>query len=91
LSLLIFYYVYRKFYGQYVGFKMFLDAIHFSLARKVYLPDMEILFNLRDWPLVSTEQKPHIPLFSSCGTNDTLDLVMPTYGITEATLECMGR
>jgi hypothetical protein len=83
--------VYRKCYGQYVGFKMFLDAILLSLARKVYLPDMEILFNLGDWPLVSAVQKPHIPLFSWCGSDDTLDIVMPTYDITEATLECMGR
>ncbi|PNF41553.1 KDEL motif-containing protein 1 [Cryptotermes secundus] len=83
--------VYRKCYGQYVGFKMFLDAILLSLARKVYLPDMEMLFNLGDWPLVHTGQKPYIPMFSWCGSNDTLDIVMPTYDITEATLECMGR
>ncbi|XP_021917666.1 KDEL motif-containing protein 1-like isoform X2 [Zootermopsis nevadensis] len=83
--------VYRKCYGQYVGFKMFLDAILLSLARKVYLPDMEMLFNLGDWPLASVTQKPRIPLFSWCGSNDTLDIVMPTYDITEATLECMGR
>jgi hypothetical protein len=57
------------------GFKILLDAILLSLARKVYLPDMEILFNLGDWPLVSTEQKPHIPLFSWCETNDTLTLL----------------
>ncbi|XP_069698369.1 protein O-glucosyltransferase 2-like isoform X2 [Periplaneta americana] len=83
--------VYRKCYGQYVGFKMFLDAILLSLARKVFLPDMEILFNLGDWPLSSIEQKLRIPLFSWCGSDDTLDIVMPTYDITEATLECMGR
>jgi hypothetical protein len=52
---------------------------------------MEILFNLGDWPLVSTEQKLYIALFSRCGSNDTLDIVMPTYGITKATLECMGK
>jgi hypothetical protein len=83
--------VYRKCYGQYVGFKIFLDAILLSLARKVYLPDMEILFNLGDWPLVSTEQKLHTPLFSWCGSNDALDVVMLTRGITKATLECMER
>lgn len=70
---------------------MFLDAILLSLARKVSLPDMEMLFNLGDWPLVGTGQKPYIPMFSWCGSNDTLDIVMPTYDITEATLECMGR
>jgi hypothetical protein len=70
---------------------MFLDAILLSLARKVYLPDMEMLFNLGDWPLVGIGQKPYIPVFSWCGSNDTIDIVMPTYDITEATLECMGR
>jgi hypothetical protein len=40
---------------------------------------------------VGTGQKPYIPMFSWCGSNDTLDIVMPTYDITEATLECMGR
>jgi hypothetical protein len=52
---------------------------------------MEILFSLGDWQLVSTEQKPHIPMFSWCGSNDTLDVVMPTYGIKNVTIECMGR
>jgi hypothetical protein len=91
LLILLFYYVYRKCYDQHVGFKIFLDAILLSLARKVYLPDVEIIFNLGDWPFVSTEQKPHIPLFSWCGSNDILDVFMPTYDITKATLECMER
>jgi hypothetical protein len=57
------------------GIKIFLDAIRLSLAQKVLLPDMEILFKLGDLPLVSTEQKPHIPLFSWCRSNDTLILL----------------
>ncbi|KAJ9574240.1 hypothetical protein L9F63_026113 [Diploptera punctata] len=83
--------VYRKCYGQYVGFKMFLDAILLSLARKVHLPDMEMLFNLGDWPLSINGSDPKIPLFSWCGSVGNLDIVMPTYDITEASLECMGR
>lgn len=83
--------IYRKCYGQYTGFKMFLDAILLSLARKVYLPNMEVLFNLGDWPLSVKGHNPKIPLFAWCGSDDTLDIVMPTYDITEASLECMGR
>nr|CAD7441301.1 unnamed protein product [Timema bartmani] len=83
--------VYRKCYGKYVGFKMFLDAVLLSLARKVVLPDMELFFNLGDWPLSSRDHTTHYPIFSWCGSDDTLDIVMPTYDITEASLECMGR
>ncbi|PSN36213.1 KDEL motif-containing protein 1 [Blattella germanica] len=83
--------IFRKCYGEYTGFKMFLDSILLSLARKVHLPDMEMLFNLGDWPLAHIERKPHIPFFSWCGSDDSLDIVMPTYDITESTLECMGR
>lgn len=58
----------------------------------MYLPDMELVSNLGDWPL---EQKPvdqnPIPIFSWCGSDSTRDIVMPTYDITEATLEMMGR
>uniref|UniRef100_A0A224Z0F2 KDEL motif-containing protein 1 n=1 Tax=Rhipicephalus zambeziensis TaxID=60191 RepID=A0A224Z0F2_9ACAR len=56
--------VYRKCYGQHVGFNMFMDQILLSLARKVRLPDVEMLVNLGDWPL---EQRSHtgvhIPFF----------------------------
>ncbi|XP_046990753.1 protein O-glucosyltransferase 2-like [Schistocerca americana] len=83
--------IYRKCYGKYVGFKMFMDAILLSLARKVVLPDLEFFMNLGDWPLVSTEKGPKVPVFSWCGSDDTMDIVLPTYDITEATLECMGR
>ncbi|KAG8197109.1 hypothetical protein JTE90_004369 [Oedothorax gibbosus] len=84
--------VYRKCLGQYVGFSMFMDEILLSLTRKMYLPDFELLSNLGDWPLEQRKpsEKP-IPIFSWCGSQSTQDIVMPTYDITEATLEMMGR
>lgn len=80
--------VYRKCYGKYVGFKMFVDSILLSLCRKMNLPDMEFFVNLGDWPL---SKNPEWPIFSWCGSNDTFDIVMPTYDLTESTLENMGR
>ncbi|KAF8773671.1 protein O-glucosyltransferase 2-like [Argiope bruennichi] len=84
--------VYRKCFGQYVGFSMFMDEILLSLTRKMYLPDLELIANLGDWPLEqrSAAEKP-IPIFSWCGSKSTKDIVMPTYDVTEATLEMMGR
>lgn len=70
---------------------MFMDNILLSLARKAVLPDMEFLMNLGDWPLIKKSEKPIIPMFSWCGSISTADIVLPTYDITEATLECMGR
>ncbi|KAL9976452.1 hypothetical protein ACROYT_G013755 [Oculina patagonica] len=69
---------------------MFMDNILLSLARKVVLPDMEFFVNLGDWPLVKLNTNP-IPVFSWCGSDDTFDIVMPTYDLTESTLETMGR
>ncbi|KAK8746945.1 hypothetical protein OTU49_016907, partial [Cherax quadricarinatus] len=83
--------VYRKCYGQHVGFNMFMDNILHSLLRKMSIPDVEFIINLGDWPLVNPKLKPLIPIFSWCGSEDTADIVMPTYDITEATLEMMGR
>ncbi|XP_020295225.1 KDEL motif-containing protein 1-like isoform X2 [Pseudomyrmex gracilis] len=82
--------IYRRCYGQYVGFKIFMDAILLSLARKVVLPDIEFFVNLGDWPLV-LDKGPLYPIFSWCGSEDTRDIVMPTYDLTESSLEAMGR
>lgn len=82
--------VYRNCYGKHVGFNMFADNILLFLTRKVYLPDMELVINLGDWPLVRKNNDPW-PVFSWCGNDDTIDIVMPTYDITESTLENMGR
>ncbi|XP_033754926.1 protein O-glucosyltransferase 2-like [Pecten maximus] len=84
--------IYRKTYGEHVGFKMFSDAILLSITRKVQLPDMEFFMNLGDWPL---EKKPvsdsPIPIISWCGSSDSRDIILPTYDITEATLQMMSR
>lgn len=82
--------VYNKCYGKYVGFKMFMDAILLSLQRKAVLPDLEFFVNLGDWPLVK-EKTEIYPIFSWCGSTDSYDIVMPTYDITESSLENMGR
>lgn len=75
---------------------MFIDATLLSLTRKVRLPDFEMLVNLGDWPLVKEttdlgDEKVLVPVFSWCGSNETWDIVMPTYDITESTLEMMSR
>ncbi|CAH0726102.1 unnamed protein product, partial [Brenthis ino] len=80
----------RDCYGKHVGFNMFADNILLSLTRKVVMPDMELVINLGDWPLVHKTNEP-LPIFSWCGNDETLDIVMPTYDITESALENMGR
>mgnify|MGYP002716637726 CR=1 FL=1 len=82
--------IYRKCYGEYVDFKIFVDALLLSLTRKIELPDFEFIVNLGDWPLEDNSPSP-LPIFSWCGSNFTSDIIMPTYDLTEATLECMGR
>lgn len=82
--------IYRDCYGKHVGFNMFSDNILLFLTRKVVLPDMELVINLGDWPLVSKLSEA-LPVFSWCGSNDTTDILMPTYDITESTIENMGR
>lgn len=70
---------------------MFMDSILLSLTRKTLLPDIEILVNLGDWPLMKKDSENIFPLFSWCGSENTYDIVMPTYDLTESSLECMGR
>ncbi|KZC09703.1 KDEL motif-containing protein 1 [Dufourea novaeangliae] len=82
--------IFRKCYGKYVDFKIFMDSILLSITRKVVLPDIEFFVNLGDWPLVPKTGK-NYPIFSWCGSSDTKDIVMPTYDITESSLEAMGR
>ncbi|XP_056640129.1 protein O-glucosyltransferase 2-like isoform X1 [Diorhabda sublineata] len=81
--------IYRKCYGKYVGFNIFVDNILLSLTRKVVLPDVEFFSNLGDWPLSTLKKK--YPIFSWCGSTDSFDIIMPTYDITESTLENLGR
>lgn len=82
--------VYRKCYGQYTGFSMFMDAMMVSITNKVYLPDVEFFINLGDWPLIRKSTS-SIPIFSWCGSHDTMDIVLPTYDLTESTLNMLHR
>ncbi|XP_076015283.1 protein O-glucosyltransferase 2-like isoform X1 [Genypterus blacodes] len=84
--------IYVKTFGEHVGFRIFMDAILLSLSRKVQLPDMEFFVNLGDWPLEKRKTKDNLhPIFSWCGSNETSDIAMPTYDLTESVLETMGR
>lgn len=82
--------IYNKCYGKYVGFKMFIDSMLLSLSKKAILPDLEFFVNLGDWPLVSKAVE-MFPIFSWCGSTDSYDIVMPTYDISESSLENMGK
>lgn len=84
--------VYIKTLGEHVGFRIFMDAFLLSLTRKVHVPDVEFFVNLGDWPLEKRRPSERLhPIFSWCGSNDTRDIVMPTYDLTESVLETMGR
>jgi hypothetical protein len=41
--------LYRKCYGEHVGFAMFWDAVLSWLARRGQLPDLEMMVNLGEW------------------------------------------
>ncbi|XP_059618347.1 protein O-glucosyltransferase 2-like [Phlebotomus argentipes] len=86
--------VFRRCFGI-AGFSMFMDAILLSVLRKVKLPDMEMFVNLGDWPMSRKGGRSRTtgpwPIFSWCGSSDSHDIVMPTYDITESTLEAMRR
>ena len=59
---------------------------------QVKLPDLELFVNLGDWPLEKKRPSENpLPIFSWCGSDDTRDIVMPTYDVTESTLQTMGR
>ncbi|KAM3837414.1 protein O-glucosyltransferase 2 isoform 2-T4 [Vipera latastei] len=84
--------IYIKTHGEHVGFRIFMDAILLSLTRKVKMPDVEFFVNLGDWPLEKRKSSQDVhPIFSWCGSNDSKDIVMPTYDITDSVLETMGR
>lgn len=87
--------IWRQCYGKYTGFKMFMDSTLSALARVVFLPDMEFYLNLGDWPLSKKGGQQRTsgpyPIFSWCGSDDSYDITLPTYDITEATIENMGR
>jgi len=56
------------------------------------LPDIEFVSNLGDWPLEHKHVNDDpLPILSWCGSDGTRDIVMPTYDVTESTLETLGR
>ncbi len=57
---------------------------------QVRMPDVEFFINLGDWPLEkrTVEENP-VPIFSWCGSDVTLDIILPTYDVTDSTLEAM--
>ncbi|KAJ6667402.1 hypothetical protein lerEdw1_016523 [Lerista edwardsae] len=66
---------------------------HYTIKdNKVRMPDVEFFVNLGDWPLEKKKSSQDIhPIFSWCGSNDSKDIVMPTYDLTDSVLETMGR
>ena len=66
-----------------------MDNTLLSILRKTSLPDTELFVNLGDWPLTSNLKK--YPILSWCGSEDSFDIVMPTYDISISTLENLGR
>ena len=53
---------------------------------------MEFFVNLGDWPLEKKQiSEDPIPIISWCGSDDSKDIILPTYDITESTLQTMGR
>ncbi|XP_072899756.1 protein O-glucosyltransferase 3 isoform X1 [Hemitrygon akajei] len=82
--------IYRRTMGRYTDFKMFSDEMLLSLARKVHLPNVEFYINVGDWPLETRKKKDSpLPIISWCGSEDTADIVLPTYDITRSTLETL--
>lgn len=84
--------IYRKCYGEYVGFSQFIDEFLISMSHKMNLPDVEFMMNLGDWPL-STKNKfsEPLPIVSWCRSSDSYDILLPTYDLTQSTLEMQGR
>ena len=59
---------------------------------QVHFPDIEFFVNLGDWPLEKRKiNEGPTPLFSWCGSEDSRDIIMPTYDLTESSLEMMSR
>lgn len=47
--------------------------------------------NLGDWPLNDKNQDMLLPIVSWCGSKQAYDMILPTYDLTESTLEMMSR
>lgn len=58
---------------------------------QVKLPDMELIVNLGDWPLNKRDRQPTFPVFSWCGSENTRDIIWPTWDLMKATIMGMDR
>ncbi|XP_046329335.2 protein O-glucosyltransferase 2-like isoform X1 [Haliotis rufescens] len=86
--------IYRKdFFGtRRITGVSFIDEILLSLARKVKLPDVEFIMNLSDWPKEKKDIKDGpIPIVSFCGSDDSRDIVLPTYEMVKSTIYMLER
>ena len=61
------------------------------LVVQVKLPDMELIVNLGDWPLNKRGHQPAFPVFSWCGSENTRDIIWPTWDLMKATIMGMDR
>eukprot|EP00117_Sycon_ciliatum_P028601 scpid59976/ scgid22949/ KDEL motif-containing protein 1 len=77
--------IYAKVHGKYEGFKQYADKMWLALARRVKLPDMEFLFNMGDWPQSNLSAQ-GLPVVSWGASNDTDDIVVPTYKVVLGTV-----
>ncbi|GMS98476.1 hypothetical protein PENTCL1PPCAC_20651, partial [Pristionchus entomophagus] len=78
--------IYRNCFGEYVGFASFADDILLSITRKMLLPDTQFIMNLGDYPLSHESRGVKLPIISWCGSTETLDIVVPTYSLTNTLL-----
>ncbi|KRX79622.1 KDEL motif-containing protein 1 [Trichinella sp. T6] len=81
--------IFRQTFGEYCDFKMFSDEMLVSISRKFIIPDMDFLLNLGDWPLMTMNHLKVVsplPILSWCGSNNSLDIVLPTYEMMHSIL-----
>ncbi|CAI4227665.1 unnamed protein product [Auanema sp. JU1783] len=71
--------VYRKCYGEYTDFRIFVDEALLSILSISELPNTEFLFNLGDYPLSRKGFEDDVAIISWCGSTLTNDIVVPTY------------
>lgn len=57
---------------------------------KAILLDTTFFVNLGDWPLMKLKDEA-LPVFSWCSSEDSYDIPLPTYDLTESTLLSMHR
>ena len=64
-----------------------MDEFLTSLLSKTSIPDLEFVSNLGDWPLSDKRTEPALPVISWCGSSDSNEIVIPTYELTESSLQ----